>query len=92
MKKYFAFDKYQTSYRQETLAEFTTFVTMAYIINPAILEVAGIPRGPSTTGAYVESAAWIEERARTGFFSLVTAGLFLLTLISLTFFIFYPKM
>jgi AGZA family xanthine/uracil permease-like MFS transporter len=51
MKKYFAFDRHRTSYRQETLAGFTTFVTMAYIIivNPAILEVAGIPRGPSTT-------------------------------------------
>lgn len=51
MKKYFAFDRHRTTYRQETLAGFTTFVTMAYIIivNPAILEVAGIPRGPSTT-------------------------------------------
>ncbi len=58
MKKYFAFDKYQTSYRQETLAGFTTFVTMAYIIivNPAILEVAGIPRGPSTTATILASA------------------------------------
>jgi adenine/guanine/hypoxanthine permease len=39
MKKYFAFDKHQISYRQETLAGFTTFVTMTYIIiiNPAIL-------------------------------------------------------
>ncbi|MDD2336169.1 MAG: NCS2 family permease [Geobacteraceae bacterium] len=51
MKKYFSFDRHQTSYRRETLAGFTTFITMAYIIivNPAILEVAGIPRGPSTT-------------------------------------------
>ncbi len=51
IKKYFAFDRHRTSYRQESLAGFTTFVTMAYIIivNPAILEVAGIPRGPSTT-------------------------------------------
>jgi AGZA family xanthine/uracil permease-like MFS transporter len=51
MKKYFAFDRHRTTYRRETLAGLTTFVTMAYIIivNPAILEVAGIPRGPSTT-------------------------------------------
>jgi len=58
MKKYFAFDKHQTTYRQETLAGFTTFVTMAYIIiiNPAILEVAGIPRGPSTTATILASA------------------------------------
>lgn len=58
MKKYFAFHRYRTSYRQETLAGFTTFVTMAYIIivNPAILEVAGIPRGPSTTATILAAA------------------------------------
>lgn len=58
MKKYFAFHKYRTSYRQETLAGFTTFVTMAYIIivNPAILEVAEIPRGPSTTATILAAA------------------------------------
>ncbi|MRR54756.1 MAG: NCS2 family permease [Deltaproteobacteria bacterium] len=58
MKNYFAFHKYRTSYRQETLAGFTTFVTMAYIIivNPAILEVAGIPRGPSTTATILAAA------------------------------------
>ena len=51
MKKYFEFAKYRTSYKQETLAGLTTFLTMAYIIivNPAILEAAGIPKGPSTT-------------------------------------------
>lgn len=58
MKKYFDFHKHRTSYRQETLAGFTTFVTMAYIIivNPAILEVAGIPRGPSTTATILAAA------------------------------------
>ncbi|NVN89291.1 MAG: NCS2 family permease [Desulfuromonadales bacterium] len=51
MKNYFEFEKYGTSYRQETLAGLTTFLTMSYIIivNPAILESAGIPRGPSLT-------------------------------------------
>lgn len=51
MKHFFAFEKYRTSYRQETLAGITTFLTMAYIIivNPAILENAGIPRGPQVT-------------------------------------------
>lgn len=51
MKQFFRFDAYQTSWRQETMAGITTFLTMAYIIivNPAILEAAGIPRGPSTT-------------------------------------------
>jgi adenine/guanine/hypoxanthine permease len=47
--QYFQFEKYGTSYRQETVAGVTTFITMAYIIvvNPAILQAAGIPRGPS---------------------------------------------
>jgi len=51
VKNYFQFEKYGTSYRQETLAGVTTFLTMSYIIivNPAILENAGIPRGPSLT-------------------------------------------
>ena len=51
MKRFFEFERYGTSYRQETLAGVTTFLTMAYIIvvNPAILETAGIPRGPSVT-------------------------------------------
>lgn len=51
MHRFFEFKRYNTSYRQETLAGITTFLTMAYIIivNPAILENAGIPRGPSVT-------------------------------------------
>ena len=51
MKEFFRFEQYKTSYRQETLAGITTFLTMAYIIivNPAILENAGIPKGPSVT-------------------------------------------
>jgi AGZA family xanthine/uracil permease-like MFS transporter len=55
MKTYFQFDRHHTSYRQETIAGITTFLTMAYIIivNPAILENAGIPRGPSTTATIV---------------------------------------
>jgi len=58
MKRFFAFDSHKTSYRQETLAGLTTFVTMAYIIivNPAILEAAGIPRGPSTTATILAAA------------------------------------
>jgi AGZA family xanthine/uracil permease-like MFS transporter len=51
MHDYFEFKRHKTGYRQETLAGVTTFLTMAYIIivNPAILENAGIPRGPSVT-------------------------------------------
>lgn len=49
--RYFQFERYGTSLRTEIVAGLTTFLTMAYIIivNPAILENAGIPRGPSTT-------------------------------------------
>ena len=44
MRHFFEFEKYHTSYRQETVAGITTFLTMAYIIivNPAILEQCGI--------------------------------------------------
>lgn len=51
MREYFAFARHKTSYRQEIVAGITTFLTMAYIIvvNPAILEAAGIPKGPSMT-------------------------------------------
>ena len=58
MKKYFAFAEHGTSYRQETLAGITTFLTMAYIVvvNPAILEAAGIPRGPSMTATALSAA------------------------------------
>ncbi len=43
------FKKYNTSFGKEVLAGVTTFCTMAYIIvvNPKILEAAGIPFGPS---------------------------------------------
>ncbi|MCL4233228.1 MAG: NCS2 family permease, partial [Deltaproteobacteria bacterium] len=42
MKKFFRFEELGTSYRTETLAGATTFMTMAYIIvvNPAILSHA----------------------------------------------------
>jgi AGZA family xanthine/uracil permease-like MFS transporter len=51
MQTFFEFKRYKTGYRQEALAGLTTFLTMAYIIivNPAILENAGIPKGPSIT-------------------------------------------
>jgi AGZA family xanthine/uracil permease-like MFS transporter len=48
-RDYFEFDRLGTSWRTETLAGVTTFLTMAYIIvvNPAILSAAGLPQGPS---------------------------------------------
>src|SRR5512144_2162603 len=58
MKSYFEFSKHHTSYRQEMFAGIATFLTMAYIIvvNPAILEAAGIPRGPSMTATIISAA------------------------------------
>lgn len=58
MRRYFQFDRHRTTYRQEIIAGVTTFLTMAYIIivNPAILEAAGIPKGPSTTATILSAA------------------------------------
>ena len=58
MRRFFGFERFGTGYRQETVAGITTFLTMAYIIivNPAILEAAGIPRGPSTTATIIAAA------------------------------------
>lgn len=49
MREFFRLNELNTNIRQEFIAGLTTFVTMAYIIivNPKILEVAGIPFGPS---------------------------------------------
>jgi adenine/guanine/hypoxanthine permease len=46
---YFRLKEHGTTVRQEVIAGATTFVTMAYIIivNPKILEAAGMPFGPS---------------------------------------------
>lgn len=47
----------KADYRREILAGVTTFLTMAYIIvvNPAILEAAGIPKGPSMTATILSA-------------------------------------
>jgi len=57
MKKYFEFARHHTGYRQEILAGLATFLTMAYIIivNPAILEAAGIPKGASMTATILSA-------------------------------------
>src|SRR5262249_17354313 len=46
----FRLREHATTVRSEVLGGVTTFLTMAYIIvvNPAILENAGIPKGPGT--------------------------------------------
>lgn len=49
IKRYFKFDELGTDFKRETIGGATTFITMAYIVivNPKILEAAGIPFGPS---------------------------------------------
>jgi AGZA family xanthine/uracil permease-like MFS transporter len=52
---YFRFSENNTSFQQELLAGLTTFATMSYIVvvNPAILEAAGIPKGPSMVATII---------------------------------------
>ena len=58
MDKIFKLRQNNTTIRTEIVAGITTFVTMAYIIivNPAILEVAGIPKGPSMVATIIAAA------------------------------------
>src|SRR5438046_5358586 len=48
--RFFRLPEHRTTLRTEVLGGLTTFATMAYIIvvNPAILQFAGLPVGPST--------------------------------------------
>lgn len=48
-EKIFKLEAHGTNVKTEVIAGLTTFMTMAYIVivNPAILEAAGIPKGPS---------------------------------------------
>jgi AGZA family xanthine/uracil permease-like MFS transporter len=50
LERLFGLREHGTTAATEVLGGATTFLTMAYIIvvNPAILEAAGLPRGPST--------------------------------------------
>lgn len=58
MKNFFQLEQLNTNYKQEIIAGFTTFITMAYIVivNPKILEVAGIPFGPSLVATALTAA------------------------------------
>ncbi|MCL6097632.1 MAG: NCS2 family permease, partial [Bacteroidetes bacterium] len=49
LRKFFQLDELGTTVKQEIIGGATTFVTMAYIIivNPKILEAAGMPFGAS---------------------------------------------
>jgi len=58
LDRYFGISRQGSTVRTEILAGLTTFVTMAYIIvvNPAILEAAGIPFGPSMVATIISAA------------------------------------
>ncbi len=55
---FFRLREHGTSLRTEALGGLTTFATMAYIIvvNPAILQSAGLPVGPSTVATILTAA------------------------------------
>lgn len=57
ISSFFDFKIHNTSLRQEVFAGITTFLTMAYIIvvNPKILEAAGIPFGPSMVATIISA-------------------------------------
>lgn len=67
LTKYFKLEELGTSIKQEMIGGLTTFVTMAYIIivNPKILEAAGIPFGPSMAATIL-----------TAFFGTLTMGVY----------------
>ncbi len=56
--EFFEFDKHGTTLRQEVVAGITTFLTMSYIIvvNPKILEAAGIPFDASLVATILTAA------------------------------------
>ncbi len=58
LERYFEFEKLGTTWRTETLAGVTTFLTMAYIIfvNPAVLHDAGMPLAAVTAATCVSAA------------------------------------
>lgn len=58
LERYFELRERQTTLSNEILAGFTTFISMAYIIvvNPKILEAAGIPFGASLVATVLTAA------------------------------------
>lgn len=57
LDRFFRLREHGTNVRTEVLAGLVTFMTMVYIVvvNPAILEVAGIPRGPSVVATVLSA-------------------------------------
>ena len=58
IQQFFHLAELGTTVRQEVVAGVTTFVTMAYIliVNPKILEAAGMPFGPSMVATIVSAS------------------------------------
>lgn len=58
IRRFFEFERHRTSFRVESVAGLTTFMTMSYIIvvNPKILEAAGIPVGASMVATILAAA------------------------------------
>lgn len=58
MKNYFSFDALHTTYRKESIAGVTTFLSMAYIlfVNPMILSDAGMDEGAVFTATALAAA------------------------------------
>lgn len=58
LERRFGLARAGTTARRELIAGFTTFVTMSYIVavNPAILQAAGIPIGPSMVATALTAA------------------------------------
>ncbi|MBI1917230.1 MAG: NCS2 family permease [Planctomycetes bacterium] len=59
MERFFRLGEHKTTLRTEVLGGVTTFATMAYIIvvNPAILQYADLPVGPSTVATILTAVA-----------------------------------
>ncbi|WP_048600865.1 NCS2 family permease [Rubeoparvulum massiliense] len=59
MKKYFEFEKFNTNYRQESVAGLTTFLAMAYIlfVNPNFLSATGMDRDSVFVATALAAAA-----------------------------------
>ena len=58
VRRFFEVDRHGTTLAREAMAGVTTFVTMAYIIvvNPKILEAAGMPFGPAMVATILTAA------------------------------------
>src|SRR5512147_322136 len=58
VRRFFEVDRHGTTFAREAVAGVTTFVTMAYIIviNPKILEAAGMPFGPAMAATILTAA------------------------------------